>query len=146
MQQRPTLSSSLRDSRELLDTYAAILLTMTALTAICLGQWRLGCLMLVFTIPVYLGLWVARQPVPQLVYGTRVPTAVHPTYIWLLYEAEGEPVAAYTDALTLFASMRSRPASGFVLVQTFRNGVHGAVAVQSWEEFRRDLAWMEEQL
>ena len=146
MQQRPTLSSSLRDSRELLDTYAAILLTMTALTAICLGQWRLGCLMLVFTIPIYLGLWVARQPVPQLVYGTLVPTAVHPTSVWVLYEADGEPVATYTDPLALFAYMRTRKASGGVLVQTFQNGVHGAIALQRWDEFTQDLAWMEEPL
>jgi hypothetical protein len=120
MQQRPTLSSSLRDSRELLDTYAAILLTMTALTAICLGQWRLGCLMLVFTIPVYLGLWVARQPVPQLVYGTRVPTAVHPTYVWVLYEADGEPVATYTDPLPSLPTCARERRQGVYSCRRFR--------------------------
>jgi len=42
--------------------------------------------------------------------------------------------------------MRTRQASGFVLVQTFQNGVHGAVALQRWEEFRHDLGWVEEPL
>jgi hypothetical protein len=146
MRQRVTLSSVPQDLRELLEGYAAVVLTLCALAAIFLGQWRLGCTMLVFTIPVYLGLWAARtQPQPAS-WGTLVPTAVHPTYIWVLYEAEGELVAAYTDPLVLFAYMRTRKASGFVLVQTFQNGVHGAVALQRWDEFKQDLAWMEEPL
>jgi len=146
MRQIPTLSSLPRDLRELLEAYAAVVLTLCALTAILIGQWRLGCTMLVFTIPVYLGLWAARKQPQRACYDTLVPTTVHPTYIWVLYEAEGEPVATYTDPLALFAYMRTRQASGFVLVQTFQNGVHGAVALQRWEEFRHDLGWVEEPL
>jgi hypothetical protein len=132
--------------RELLEAYAAILMTLCALTAICLDQWRLGCVMLVFTAPMYLGLWAGRRQPQRASWGTLVPTAVHPTYVWVLYEAEGQPVAAYTDPLPLFAYMRTRKQTGFVLVQTFRNGEYGAVAIQSWEEFRQDLGWVEEPL
>jgi hypothetical protein len=71
---------------------------------------------------------------------------VHPTYIWVLYEAEGQPVVTSTDPLPLFAYMQTRKRTGFVLVQMFRNGEYGAVQVQSWDEFRRDLGWMEELL
>ena len=52
MRQRVTLSSVPQDLRELLEGYAAVVLTLCALAAIFLGQWRLGCTMLVFTIPV----------------------------------------------------------------------------------------------